>query len=106
MPLLGKLGRRAQVGGVGGVWKNLTDRTQCSTVLKSDQDALRSTELGLNARCLSYLTTCSLTADMSGFFLILMPTLSPLCAEGQDLKIPPSQGFISDFAGIIHRKTR
>src|SRR3989442_594026 len=39
-------------------------------------------------------------------FLIATLLLTPLCAGGADITIPPPQGLVSDFAGVIDPPTR
>ena len=39
-------------------------------------------------------------------FLIGTLLLTPLCAGGEDITIPPPQGLVSDFAGVIDPPTR
>src|SRR5437867_10949449 len=39
-------------------------------------------------------------------FLIGTLLLTPLCVGGEDITIPPPQGLVSDFAGVIDPPTR
>lgn len=44
--------------------------------------------------------------NMSRFSLVLLFILAPLDSSGADIKIPPSQGFVSDFAQVINPEYR
>lgn len=44
--------------------------------------------------------------QMSKFLLVFTLALAPLWARGEEITIPPPQGFVSDFAGVIGQPTR
>lgn len=43
---------------------------------------------------------------LSKFLLVILLLLAPFRAAGEEVTIPPSQGFVSDFAGVIDQSTR
>ncbi len=42
---------------------------------------------------------------LSEFLLVILLLLAPLRTAGEEVTIPPSQGFVSDFAGVIDQST-
>src|SRR5215207_9390325 len=52
------------------------------------------------------LSVRSRVTQLSKFLFVLLLLLAPLRATGEEVTIPPSQGFVSDFAGVIDQPTR
>ena len=52
------------------------------------------------------LSVRSRVTRLSKFLLVILLLLAPLRATGEEVTIPPSQGFVSDFAGVIDQPTR